>query len=348
MKRIFSLLALVILLNAMVAPIYAQSNTADEQLADLLNQLWWSEAEEGTEEVVEPTVEEVPAETEVDEVAEEVVADTTPEETHDAAEDILDSIEGDNWTFAWPQKIEVMDIKDMMASINTTEVLYDGASVNKYNIFYSESTLSDVSNFDAIQSMEVSVNERKNWMVMLTLDNLNPETKYYVTVTPVHPTDPTADGLKMTSSEVTFTTMASTPVVTPTTKVFEDVSFTQNKNTLTVTWTPTDIVENWVLQVRHKDDGDYTKVGTVGMSSGSYTFTVNKSGSYFLKLHWISDNGDTLWQEQVQNIKVESFEAPEAPVQAAPQVGPTTDLIMMLFILAWLVYGIYRFRRVEQ
>lgn len=133
---------------------------------------------------------------------------------------------------------------DTEVTINTTEVLFDGASVNKYNIFYSQSTLSDVSNFDAIQSMEVLVDSRNNGMVTLTLDSLNPETKYYITVTPVHPTDPTADGLKMTSSEVTFTTTASVPVVTPTTKVFEDVSFTQNKNTLTVTWTPTDIVEN--------------------------------------------------------------------------------------------------------
>lgn len=336
MKKIISLLALMMMLQWAFAPlyIYAADTAADQQLADLLAELEWSDAQETPKE-------EAPAP--------EVVEEKTEwQEEHEAAEDILDSIEGDQWAFAWPQKIEVSDIKDGMVTISTTEVLFDWASVNKYNIFYSQSTLSDVSNFDSIQSKEVNVDNRKGNMAYLTLTGLTPETKYYVTVTPVHPTDPTVDWLKMTSSEVTFSTAANAPKITPTTKVFENVSFTQNKNTITVTWTPTNIVKNGSLQVRHKDESNYVKVGTVSMNTGKYTFTVNKSGSYFLKLHWVSNEWDTLWQEQVQNIKIESFDQPEAPVQSAPQVGPTTDLIMMLLVLAMVIYFIYRFRRIER
>lgn len=342
MKKIISLFSLVLLLSWTIAvPIYAQSDSADKQLADLLSELEWSEIEENTNPAVEDTtIEKAPVEKE----------DTTKtaEEEHDAAEDILDSIEWDEWSFAGPQKIEIDDIKEDGATVITTEVLFDGASVDKYKIFYSLSTLSDISNFDSIQSVEVPVEKRENNMAYLKLKWLTPETKYYITVTPVHPTDPTVDWLNMSSSEVTFTTLAAIPTVTPTTKLFEDVSFTQNKNTLTVTWTPTSLVENGSLQIRHKDDSDYVKVGTVSMASGKYTFTVNKPWSYFLKLHWVSDLWDVLWQEQVQNIKVEAFEQPEAPVQAAPQVGPTTDLIMMLFILAMVIYFVYRFRRIEK
>lgn len=81
-------------------------------------------------------------------------------------------------------------------------------------------------------------------MVTLTLDELDPETRYYIIVSPIHPTDPDIDGFSLSSPEVAATTNPEPVEITSETRLFQNVSYTQNDNSMTVTWDDTSLVEN--------------------------------------------------------------------------------------------------------
>lgn len=151
----------------------------------------------------------------------------------------------------------------------------------------------------------------------------------------------------MISPEVKFQTKAGAPIINPNTRLFESVSYTQSGNTVTVTWTPSTMTEKGLLSIKHGNQQEFTALSTVMLNAGEYTFTVSEPGTHYLLLHGVDAQGEILGQEQVNSIKVDPFENPVEPVVSAPQVGPTTDLIMALLVLGFIVYVVYRFRRID-
>ena len=59
----------------------------------------------------------------------------------------------------------------------------------------------------------------------------------------------------------------------------------------------------------------------------------------------LDGEGEPVGKEHIQTMKIEEVETPEEVVEAAPEVGPTTDMIIALLVLSFIVYMVYRFRR---
>lgn len=302
------------------AIVFAQtgSGDSDQALAELLKELDTSAAPSGA------------------------VAETG----HDAAEDILDDMESDKWKFAGEEKIETDEIESGYVTIKTTQVLFEGKAVEKYKIYYSNSTLA-TQDFDKITDKVVEVEKTEDMTVTLKLDGLEAGKTYYVVVAPVHPTDPTVEPLSIISNELTFTTKSGDEMVDASTKVFEAVSYTFKDSSVDLTWKPSAVAETVEVNLRHQSEGTYQKVGTAKMSAGKYTFTVSKSGNYFLKLRALNGAGEAVGKEHIQTVKVDEVKQPANVVKTPPKVGPTTDLIIGLLIISTIVYLVYRVRRVE-
>jgi len=358
MKKLSSLLMIAVLMTTVIAPISTVSaqDTTDEEIADLLAELAGDDSLAGdvdapaeepavdTTALEEPT-EEIPVEANEPEPTAEGA--DMPKEEHDAAEDILD-IESDSWKFAGEPDLQIRELDETSVVLATRVVTYDDAAVKQYKIYYSETPLSDaLENFETIMSKDVVVMKTEDSMAEIKLDGLTENKLYYVLVAPIHPLDPTSDPLEMISPEVKFQTKAGAPVINQNTRLFESVSYTQSGNTVTVTWTPSTETEKGMLSIKKGDETDFTALSTVMMTAGEYTFTVSEPGTHYLLLHGVDSQGGILGQEQVNSIKVDPFENPIEPVISAPQVGPTTDLIMALIVLGFIVYVVYRFRRID-
>ncbi|MDP2670184.1 MAG: hypothetical protein Q8O99_04420 [bacterium] len=180
----------------------------------------------------------------------------------------------------------------------------------------------------------------------MLFEGLSTNQTYYVVVAPVHPTDPTQEPLSFISDEVMFTTQQE--VAAPTEKVFENVSYTYKDSMVTLTWTPSSAAENADIQIRHQSEATYTKVGTPAISDGKFSFSVSKSGTYFLKMTGLDANGSSVGQEHIQTVKIDEVEKPTETVQTAPQVGPTTNIMIGLLVFGVLAYFVSRFRRIER
>ena len=268
-----------------------------------------------------------------------------PAEEHDSAEEILDQIEDDKWAYAGAESIELVEAGTDQAEIKTTKVLYDGTPVTRYRIYFSDSTLA-TQEFDKIQDVIVDATDdaEDTEKVVLTLGDLTADTTYYIVVAPVHPTDETIEPLTMITEELSFKT--DTQATDPNAKMFENVSYTYSDNTVTLTWTPTGSATTAEVHIRHQGDASYTKVGSPKHADGKFVFTVTKSGNYFLKLIALDSAGAPVGKEHVQTIKIDEVTEPE--VQTTPQVGPTTDAILAIMILAVIAYLVFRFRRIER
>lgn len=263
---------------------------------------------------------------------------------HDSAEDVLDT----EWTYSTGEAISVEDITSDSATIKTTEVLYNGKPVAKYKVYLSDKTLPAVQDYDQIVDVTVGIEKVEGRMVYLKVTDLAPNKKYFVIVSPVHPTDPTAEPLTMISDEVSFTTEKGE--IATDTKVFTNVSYTFEGNKVTLTWDPSDLADTAEIYIKYKDsDGDYTRVGTPKLSDGQFVFSVENAGSYFLKMSALNGQGDMVGQEHIQTVKIDEIVKPpvEEVVQKAPKVGPTSDMIIGLMIFAILIYLIYRFRVIK-
>jgi len=317
-------LSLFGVLSFVTVPVFAQE---DEEVAKLLQAL-----------------------TEVDDVEgdEVVVEEPTAEEDHNAASDILDDIEDDKWAWSAAEDIRVDSTTETSAMIMTTQITYDGTPVERYKIYYSDRTLATFQDYDQIQDVVVTPERTEGTMVYLNLDVLSSEATYYVVVAPVHPTDPTIEPLTMISDEVTFTTQRR--AVSGNAKVFNNVSYTYTDWSVTLTWTPSDDAVDAEIHLRHQSEGVYTKIGSPLMKDGSFNFSVDKSGNYFLKMVALNGEGQSVGKEHIQTVKIEEVVAPnpEKPVEVAPSVGPATDMIVGLLAFAFVMYFVYRFRRIER
>ena len=307
----------------------AQEDDADE-LLDLLEQMAAGEDVEDT----------VAADT-------PLVDDTSGEAEHQAAENILDDLEDEQWGWAGPEQIVADSIESDHIIIKTTQITYDDAPVAAYKIYYSDRTLATFQDYDKIQDMVVSP-ERTEWnIVYLRLSWLSPEQTYYVVVAPVHPTDPTVEPLTMISDEITFTTKKQ--AVSTTEKVFNNVSYTYKDGMVNLTWAGSNDAEQAEIHLRHQSEGAYTKIGTSKMSGGSFNFSVDKSGNYFLKMIAMNGEGEVVGKEHIQTVKIEEVEVPtENVIETAPKVGPASDMLIGLLVFAMMIYFVYRFRRIER
>ncbi len=327
----------LILSNLLSIVVYAQG-TGEGDLLNLLEQLEESDgAAEGTDEAAP---EEAPAE------------EAAPE--HDAAEDILNDLEDDKWDPSSIDEIEVEEIGADSATFIITEISYDGTPIENYKIYYSNETLATVQNYDDIADAVVDVepdmegtdDDLEEGQVRIKLENLTPETTYYVLVAPVHPSDETADPISMISDEVTFTT--DKDAVSADTKIFDNVSYTYADSDVTVTWDPSDLAEKTEVHIRHQSEGSYTKVGDPDMADGSISFKVDKTGNYFLKLVALDGEGNPVGKEHIQTIKIDEVEEAAPEITTAPQVGPTANALIGLMVFSFIVYLVYRFRKIER
>lgn len=301
------------------------ASTTDEELAALLNDLEWGT---GTAPVA-PAPEAAPA------------------EQHQAAEDILNAMDEDVWAYAGEEKIEVKDVTQTWATLVTTQVTYQGVPVTKYKVYYSDKTLATVQDFDKITDMELDVVSTEGTMVSLNFANLAPNKTYYVVVAPVHPTDPTQEPLSFISDEVMFTTQQEVVAPAPTQKIFENVSYTYKESLVTLTWTPSSAADKTQIDLRHQSEAAYTKIGSPMVNDGTFSFTVSKPGTYFLKMSAMDAAGAPVGQEHIQTIKIDEVQQPTQVVQAAPKVWPATDLMIALMVFSVMVYAGVKFRKAE-
>lgn len=320
------IVALFLIVSSFLAFFVFASNSNDWDLLNLLEQLEESEANQWEEEAPE---EEAPA-----------------EEEHEAAEDILDGLDDDNRSPSSINDIEVDEIGADHAVLKVTEIMYDGESIENYRIYYSTTTLATVQDYDQIADAIVEVEEESDGMVMLKLENLLPETTYYVLVAPVHPTNETSDTISMISDEVTFTTEKD--AVSADTKIFDNVTYTYANNNVTVTWDPSDLATTAEIHIRHQSEGSYTKVGSPKITDGTITFQIDKTWNYFLKLVALDWSGVAVGKEHIQTVKIDEVEEVVPEVTTPPQVGPTANALIALMILSFIVYLVYRFRRIER
>lgn len=347
MKKAISLLMIMQLMVVVSAGALVHASTTDEDLAQLLADL------EGNDSPVEPAAADDTTTAQNTEVAAETETTTgtsaneeATAEEHQAAEDILDSMDSDKWAYAGPEKIEVKNVTTTGATIVTTQITYDGTPVTKYKIYYSDKTLATVQDFNQINDVIVDVITTSGTDVELSFEGLGPNQTYYIVVAPVHPTDPTQEPLSFISDEVMFTTQQA--VAAPTEKVFENVSYTYKDSMVTLTWTPSSAAQKADIQIRHQSEATYTKVGTPTIGDGKFSFSVSKAGTYFLKMTGLDANGNAVGQEHIQTVKVDEVQKPTETVQEAPQVGPTTNIMIGLLIFAVLAYFVSRFRRIER
>lgn len=329
MKKLFTLLLAIQLITLCSFQVFGSAT--DAELAELLNQLeWWSWT-------VSPQA--------------VVPEDTTAAEQHQAAEDILDAMDEDTWAYSWEEKIEVKDVTSTGATIVTTQVTYNGTPVTKYKIYYSDKTLATVEDFEKITDVVVDVDSTEGTNVLLKFEDLTPNKTYYVVVVPVHPTDVTQEPLSFISEEVMFTTKEEIVATAPTQeiqKVFENVSYTYKDSLVTVTWTPSSVAEKTQIELRHQSEAAYTKVWSPLVSAGTFSFTVSKPGTYFLKMSAVNADGTAVGQEHIQTIKIDEVQQPEEVVQAAPKVWPETDLMIAIMLFSVIVYAGVKFRKAHQ
>lgn len=342
MKKVISLLVILQLMLTISVSTFTYGSSSDEDLAQLLQEL-----EGDTQAQAEPAAEEEAAQDDTAAAAEEeVVAEEAATEEHQAAEDILDSLDSDKWAYAGPEKIEVKEVTSTGAVIVTTQVTYDGVPVTKYKIYYSDKTLATVQDFEQINDVIVDVATTSGTEVELNFESLTENQTYYIVIAPVHPTDPTQEPLSFISDEVMFTTQQA--VAAATEKVFENVSYTYADSMVTLTRTPSSAATKADVELRHQSEATYTKVGSPTLQDGKFSFTVSKAGTFFLKMTALDASGTPVGQEHIQTVKIDEVETPTEPVQAAPQVGPTTNIMIGLLVFAVLVYFVSRFRRIER
>lgn len=228
----------------------------------------------------------------------------------------------DKWSYSADESISVEEITSDSAIIKATEVLYDNAPVTKYKVYVSNNRLVSIQDYSTIEDRVLMPEKVENRMVYLKLDNLDSEKTYYVIVSPVHPTDPTLESLTMISEEVSFTTKKPAP--TSSTKVFTKVSYTYKDGKVTLTWTPSTVAEKAEVSIRYKDNNEtsYVKVGTPSLDKGSFSFSVDKPGSYFLKMTALDGQGNMIGQEHIQTVKIDEIKKQpvEEVVKDAPKV----------------------------
>ena len=273
---------------------------------------------------------------------------------HKSANKVLDQAAGDTWKYAGAEKTETADIMADGLTIKTTEIMYNGKSVEKYRVYYAESSLASIQDTSKIKDMIVSPSDKKDSMVNLKLTGLKADTMYYIVVAPVDPTNPSAEPLSMISDEINARTakvtwMANADKNPSAVQGFENVSYDYKGNTVTLTWSPMSTASNVDVQVRHQSETSYKKVGSAKGSVGMMKFDVTKSGNYFLKLTATDANGAMIGKEHIQTVKVDSVDAPQDKpvVQTAPKVGPASNMLFGIGFFALLLYVVYRFRRIE-
>lgn len=293
-------------------------------------------------------------------------------ENHDSAEEILDQMDDEKWKYVWKKQIKIKNINETSADLITTIAQFDEKDVETYRVYYSEKSLS-TQKLDLIKDIAISAKsidgDKEN--ISLKLEKLKPKTKYYVVVSPIHPSDPTNEPLTMVTDEVSFTTKDNTPAKqekeepkkddtapaanekkTPSAneKVFSNVTYTNTDNTINLNW---DSGIEWIdkveVHLRHQWESSYSNIWTPLFKAWKFTFNVDKSWNYFLKLKWVDKTGNSAWREHIQTVKVASVTAPtnnpEPVVTNPPKVWPTTDIMIWLIILWIIFYMMYRFRK---
>ena len=195
-----------------------------DEFDELLEALEELEESEGVEDPAPPAEDPAP----------DPEPEADPEPEHDAAQDLLDA---DKWSYAWPEKISADNVESTTVTIATTQVLYDNAAVSKYKIYYSDTTIAELADYDKIEDKTVSPDKMADNMVYLTLAGLEAGKTYYIVIAPVAPNDPLGDEIHLISDELKVTTSAAI-VDTSNDKIFTNVSYTYDNGMVRLVWKP--------------------------------------------------------------------------------------------------------------
>lgn len=281
-------------------------------------------------------------------ITNKVLLDNDP--NHNAAEDILELMGDEAWTYANNAipTAQIISTTENSATIHTTLAMYNGQDVLEYTVFYFTSPLSTSAYSDILTAKIIG--KKAGDKVELILNNLSKNTTYYSVVAPVNPEDETKEPLDNLTSEITFNTkdeIVKEAVQPVEIEKISKVSYKTNENNIELVWESEQNSTNKVdISIRHKDDISYSTIGNVSASTETFSFSVDKAGSYFIKLKLMDASGKQLWADSNLNLTIKEFEKDTSPVITnPPKVGPTTDLMIALAVFAALMYIVYRVRR---
>lgn len=367
LRKKITLIVLWLFALLQISSVFAQNDELDE-LDDFLNEILWEEDLGDT-----PTTQSADAEGILDDVLGEDSG-----EDHDSAEDILDNQDEEKWSYAKePATVEVISSNTTSATIQTTKVLFDGEAVKKYTVFYSEKPILD-QDTDLIKDLEapaISVDDNDD-VVNLTLTSLKPNTKYYISIDPLHPTDDLIPApTSFLTNEIDFTT-SSTQQPEGNTEdkktedeenknvenneesdpqeqqveepveigvVFDTVSNSVNDNKVTVRWkTIPDAlttVKNAQVRIRHQTEQNFSSVWSPNYANGVYTFNVSRSGTHYLKLDGLDAQWQEVWDSHTQTIKI--IEVQEPTENDEPAIANPPKVWPTTDLLIWLmIFGV--------
>ena len=340
---------------------YAQQQNLDEILWDIL---WDTETE--TEKLDEKTVWEV----------------------HGTAADILEQLDDGNRSYANNNEAiaEVVKTEENSVTLHTTKALYKGNEVTTYKVFYSKTMLSS-QKFSDIESKTIKGTIKWD-KVEILLDWLSTNTTYYAVIAPINPEDASNEPLDKITGEIRFRTNAENtnntwsnntwsnntwsnntwsnntwsnntwneeiaeeiqPVIVEPKIELTNISYTTKNNNIEVKRVSQNAGDESVeISIRHMDDLSFSPVWKIKASTQIFSFSVDKPGSYFIKMKVLDTNGKQIWADKDLNLKINEFEEDITPtVTNPPKVGPTTDILIALMLFAAMIYIVYRVRRVE-
>lgn len=273
---------------------------------------------------------------------------------HGAADDILELMDDGAWTYAngAAPSAQIISTTSDSATIHTTLAMHNGLDVLNYTVFYFTAPLSTSAYSDIVSKKIIW---KKAWeKVELLLNWLEKNTTYYSVVAPVNPEDESKEPLDNLTSEISFKTKneieaTPEPVAVPEENIekLERVTYKTNENNVELSWeAPTNSNNKVDISLRHNDDLSYTAIGNIGVSTETFSFTVDKAWAYFIKLKMMDQNGKQIGADSNLNLSIKEFQKDTSPeITNPPKVGPTMDLMIALAIFAALMYIVYRVRR---
>lgn len=242
-----------------------------------------------------------------------------------------------NWGYSETIQATFKEVTGDAVVLNTPVVKDDlGNMIKRYKVTYSTKSIAE-SDPTELKEVNFDFEELTGETVDLALTWLNTTAPYYFVIVPVNKDNNIGEN----SKEIVYTPVDTHAAAATGNVSLADVTYTYSGNEVSLKWTPVEGASKVEVYMKADWQEDYTSLGSAKMADGSYNFSVTAAGSYYVKLVPTDDNGSAMGQEIVQTVKIDSV---ATEVAKAPKVGPETNILIALTLIAVLGYGIYRYR----
>lgn len=285
--------------------------------------------------------------------------------------DFFAELEADFWFSGTSGEIIVKEKTNNSITLTLPTIKKDTVTILSYEVNYGTKSIT---------SMDFSAN-KTTWFTFsqitwntfdITLTWLQNNTLYYIMITPKD-----SDGLAWNSSkEITVmlwnwsasstNTAANSSTWWSKNKTMHssaanmslaNITHTQNKGLVTLSWTPVAGASNIELSIQKPGQKTFNTLESVLMSDGLYEFTVPAGGTYIVKFTPIDASGQPSWTEYKYTLKVNDFktttsqdkDSEKTNVDKEPNVDnidkvkvwPTTNITIVIIasLLIYLVFG---------